>query len=592
MNKKYTLSGDFSDLRREAEVRLNKGVKKTPEQSASNKEMQRLIHELAVHQIELEMQRDELLQSREELEEGLKRFTKLYDFAPVGYLTLARDGTILQVNLTCSKLLGVDRSELTGDRFGRFIATGELPVFNALLQRVFNSSENGSCEVMLRNDEIADAGYKRTIRIDAVVSSHGQECRTVISDISRQKEVERKNAELQTRLSQVQKMESIGRLAGGVAHDFNNMLQVMLGNIDLLIDAEGVSCGVREKLANLRMSVLKAAGLPHQLLVFARQQAIEPRVLDFNAAVSEMLNMLRQLIGEDLDLVFTPGKDLWPVKMDPSQIDQIMANLAVNSRDAIQGNGTLSIETGNVTVNESYVRSRPESLPGDYVKLVVHDDVRGIDKETINSLFEPFFTTKPATESSGCGLGLATVYGIVSQNKGFIDVFSQDGEGTRFEIYLPRSSAEVTGTPSENGTIEAPGGDETILLVEDDDSVREITGEFLKSFGYNVLAAHSATEACSISSGDSDGVIHLLLTDMIMPVMNGWDLSQEIIKKHPGLKCLYISGYTADVFEHNGKQDKNIPFLGKPFSRIDLALKIREVLDRDAARKARNETVA
>ncbi|NTV06784.1 MAG: response regulator [Chlorobiaceae bacterium] len=591
MKKNRNLFTDFTDLRPKAEARLKTREKKIPDISVSQNEMQRIIHELAVHQIELEMQQEELLQSREELEEGLERFTELYDFAPLGYLTLARDGTILQVNLTGTKLIGVDRSELIGDRFGRYVAADELPVFNALLESVFSSSGNRSCEVMLRNDENPQlqpdlslslkevAVPDRIVRIDAVASSDGQECRTVVSDISREKQVERENAELQLRLIQVQKMESIGRLAGGVAHDFNNMLQIMLGEIDLLIEAEGVNSGIREKLATLRMSVLKAAGLPYQLLVFARQQTVEPRVLDCNVAVAEMLNMLRHLIGEDIELVFTPGTDLWPVKIDPSQVDQIIANLAVNSRDAIQGAGVLSIETRNVVVDASYSRSHPESLPGDYVQLVVHDNGRGIDKQTIGSIFEPFFSTKPKVESNG--IGLATVYGIVSQNKGFIEVFSQEGEETTFEIYLPRSKDEAVRRGSETEPLEAPRGDETILLVEDDDSVREITGKFLESFGYKVLAASSSSAAIVLAAEYSD-IIHMLVTDMIMPGMNGWDLSLEIIKRHPGLKLLFISGYSADAFAQHEVLVQSVNFLGKPFRRIELACKVRDLLDTEA----------
>jgi two-component system cell cycle sensor histidine kinase/response regulator CckA len=592
MEKNRVPSDNIIELRRQAEEHLKTERQKIPELSASHDEMQRIIHELAVHQIELEMQQEELLQSRGELEEGLERFTELYDFAPLGYFTLARDGTILQVNLTGTKLLNVERSLLVGDRFGTFVADEDRSGFNTLLDRVFSSHDHLSQEVMLRNDENfqsqADDSlfrhkelvHNRMVRIDVVVSNDGQECMVVLSDITMQKHVEKENAALQSSLVQVRKMESIGRLAAGVAHDFNNMLQVMLGNIDLLIIAEGVSSIVREQLVELRMFVLKSAGLPFQLLVFARKQTIEPSVLDFNTTVGEMLNMLRRLIGEDINLVFTPGKDLWPVRMDPSQLDQIMINLALNSRDAIQGAGTLVIETSNVVVDASYSLSHSESLPGEYVQLVVRDDGRGIDKEIINSIFEPFFSTKPMSES--CGFGLATVYGIVRQNDGFIEVFSKDKEGTTFEIYLPRCIIdEASGRLPERKQIDVPGGEETILLVEDDDAVREITVGFLKSFGYHVLEARSPAEALTLSADYSDS-IQLLVTDMIMPGMNGWDLSLAIIKSRPELKRLFISGYAADIFEHNGIQDASVPFLGKPFSRFDLACNVREVLDMDS----------
>lgn len=474
MKKNGVYSKNFTELRSQAEEYLKRGLYKTPEPSASHDEMQRIIHELEVHQIELELQQEELLQSRDELEMGLERFTELYDFAPLGYLTLSRDGTILQVNLSGTKLLGVSRSELIGDRFGRFVATEEgRSDFTLLLERVFSSSDNCFCEVVLQKDEyslpqvddmlLRNKGslQYRTVRIDAVVSKDGQECRAAVSDISLQKQAEKENAALQSSLVQFRKMESIGRLAGGFAHDFNNLLQVMLGNIDHLIVAKGVNSSVREQLSDLRMIVLKSAKLPHQLLVFARKQAIEPTVIDVNAAVSEMLNMLRRLIGEDINLVFTPAKELWPVRIDPSQVDQIMANLAINSRDAIHGAGILSIETRNVVIDAVYCRSNSEALPGEYVQLVVRDNGRGIDKEAIKSIFEPFFTTKPMMESSG--FGLSTVYGIVRQNNGFIEVFSRDGEGTTFEIYIPRCCVEVPGSSPATKSVEEPVDGETIL---------------------------------------------------------------------------------------------------------------------------------
>lgn len=590
MEKSRIASKNFMEMRRQAEEHLKRGVKSVPKLSVSYEELQRLIHELAIHQIELEMQQEELVQSQEELEEGLERFTELYDFAPLGYMALARDGTILQVNMTGTKLLGVERSLLMGDRFGRFVASEDVPDFNALLEKAFSSDGHVFCELKLCNEAIshfsADPSLcakrgvlpDRIVRIDAVVSNDGQECRAAVSDVSMQKHVEKENVSLQSSLIQFRKMESIGRLARGLAHDFNNMLQVMLGKIDFLIAAPGVSSSVRERLIDLRMFVLKSAGLPHQLLVFARKQTISPVVLDFNAAVTEMLNMLRNLLGEDINLTFTPGQDLWLVLIDSSQVDQIMGNLALNSRDAIQGAGTFSIETCNVVVDDTYSRRHPESHPGEYVQLVVRDDGRGIDNETIHFIFEPFFTTKPISESHG--LGLATLYGIVRQNNGFLEVSSRDGECTIFKMYFPRCRDLPLGNSPEKEPLEVPGGEETILIVEDNDSVRAITVEFLKSFGYRVLTASTLSEALLLSA-EYSASIHLLVADMIMSGPNGWDLSLEIIKSRPELKSLFISGYNADVFDHSCEQHESVPFLGKPFSRLDLACKVREVLDMD-----------
>ncbi len=578
MKKKKALSDDLNELRGRAEKSWPKARKNNAD-IASSEELHRVIHELSIHQIELEMQQEELLQSRADLEESLERYSDLYEFAPLGYLTLARDSTILDVNLTATKMLNVNRSLLKGDRLGRFVAFHDLPVFNSLLDTVFGSHEQKSAEVMLmpsNSDSKADSVTVMTVRIDAVVSDDGQECRTILTDLTRQKEVEKQNVVLQFNLMQAQKMESIGRLAGGVAHDFNNMLQVMLGNIDLLIDTEDMKSSVREIFSDLRMSVLKSAGLTSQLLAFARRQPIEIEVLDFNVAVSHTLGMLQRLLGTNIDVIYKLSKDLWPVQMDSSQIDQIITNLAINARDAIQGIGTLSIETRNVTVDADFSRDHPEIVPGNYVLLSVQDNGSGMDKKTLDSVFEPFFSTKSSITSTG--LGLATVHGIVMQNNGAVLVSSEVGKGTTFEIYLPSYEGIISPSPLLKTPEKLSTGHEIILLVEDDKSVRDITFEFLKSFGYTVLVAASPQEALTLAS-DYSGIIHLLITDVIMPVMNGRDLAMLLTKKRPGLKVLLISGYADDSLSSKEDQHVSMPFLGKPFSRIELALKVRELLE-------------
>ena len=579
MKKKKALAEGLSELRRKAEERWPEIQKTSP--VTSPEEMHRVINELSIHQIELEMQQEELLQSREELEASLERYTELYEFAPLGYLTLARDSSILEVNLTATKMLRVDRSILKGDRLGRFINPDDLAIFNAFIEKVFNHREQKYAEVRLLNEDVhltSKASFvpHTLVRIDAVVSDDAQECRAILTDITKQKQIEEQNVALQINLMQAQKMESIGRLAGGVAHDFNNMLLVMLGNLDLLIDSEDLTSRDREIFSDLRLSVLKSAGLTSQLLAFARKQPIDLQVVDFNAAVSKTLNMLKQLLGANLELIFSLSKDLWAVKMDSTQIDQIITNLAINSKESIQGIGALTIETRNVSVGNAFCKQHPDIVPGDYVLLVFRDNGNGMDKVTLGSVFEPFFSTKSNTSSTG--LGLATVYGIVRQNNGAIIVSSEIGKGTTFEIYLPRYSGKLFSPPSAKTGEKMSNGNEIILFVEDDKLVRDITLELLKSFGYTVLVAESPTEACLLSLNYS-GDIHLLITDVIMPDMNGRDLALLLKKSRPGLKILLISGYADDFLKPKDNQDVPMPFLGKPFNRKELASKVRELLD-------------
>ena len=580
MKKKKALAEGLSELRRKAEERWPEIQKKNAVPSSSE-EMHRVIHELSIHQIELEMQQEELLLSRDELEESLERYTELYEFAPLGYLTLARDSTICEVNLTATKMLGEERSSLKGDRFGRFVDQDDLTIFNTFIEQVFNRIEPKYAQIRLLNDDTNqlpnDSSIpEMTVRIDAVVSDDGQECRAILTDITKQKQIEEQNAALQIKLMQAQKMESIGRLAGGVAHDFNNMLQVMLGNLDLLIDTEDLKSNIREIFSDLRMSVLKSAGLTSQLLAFARRQPIDIQVLDFNDTVSKTLNMLKRILGANIELNYSLSKDLWPVKMDSTQIDQIITNLAINAKESIQGIGTVSFETRNISIDAAFCKHHPEMLPGDYVLLVVHDNGKGMDKATLDSVFEPFFSTKSKTSSTG--LGLATVYGIVMQNNGAIIVSSEIRKGTTFEIYLPCYAGKLSPSPSVKANEEIAEGNETILFVEDDKLVRDITLEFLKSFGYTVLVAESPAEARSIFK-DYSGTVHLLITDVIMPGMNGRDLALLLMKSRPSLKILLISGYANDSLKSKGNQHVTLPFLGKPFSRIELALKVRGILD-------------
>jgi two-component system cell cycle sensor histidine kinase/response regulator CckA len=397
----------------------------------------------------------------------------------------------------------------------------------------------------------------------------------MFTDITERKRAEVEKEKLQAQLTHAQKMESVGRLAGGVAHDFNNMLQAILGNVDLALQDLPSDSPVRESLEEIEKSAHRSADLTRQLLAFARKQTIAPEVLDLNETVEGMLKMLRRLIGEDIDLFWLPGADLWRVKMDPSQLNQVLANLCVNARDAIEGVGKVTIETSNVTLDDTYVVTHPEAVAGDYVLLVVSDTGKGMDTETRSHLFEPFFTTKE--QGKGTGLGLATVFGIVKQNLGLISVYSEPGQGTTFKIYLPRTEAQA-----QAGGAVAPGrdlrGTETVLLVEDEEQILNLGRRILEQQGYQVLAASTPQAALALAAQQA-GPIHLLITDVVMPGMNGKELTEQLRIRHPELQSLFMSGYTANVIAHHGVLDAGVAFLQKPFTIQALAEKAREVLE-------------
>ncbi len=396
------------------------------------------------------------------------------------------------------------------------------------------------------------------------------------TDINEFKRVEKERENLQAQLAQAQKMESVGRLAGGVAHDFNNMLSVIIGNTDMAKDEVDPALPLYENLEEIEKAAEHSADLVSQLLAFARKQTIVPKVVDINATVAGTTNMLRRIIGEDIDLEWLPGLHVWPVKIDPSQIDQILANLCVNARDAIADVGKVTIETANAEFDEAYCTAHHGFLPGGYVLIAVSDNGCGMTAETLNNIFEPFFTTKET--GKGTGLGLAMVYGVVKQNNGFINVYSEPGHGTIFKIYLPRYQTKVESLPEQTKNLQIKQGFETILLVEDEPSILKMTAQMLERLGYLVMAAKTPGEAIRIAR-EYAGEIHLLMTDVVMPEMNGRELAKNILTVRPNLRRLFMSGYTANVIAHHGVLDKGLNFIQKPFSRDQLGSKVRKALD-------------
>ena len=397
----------------------------------------------------------------------------------------------------------------------------------------------------------------------------------IIDHIKAIRLAEKETEKLEKQLQQAQKLESIGRLAGGVAHDFNNMLSIILGNAEMLIDEIGTNAPFFSNVKEIQKAAERSATLTRQLLAFARKQTISPKPINLNTAIEGMLKMLKRLIGEDIELSWSPKQGLWSVNADASQIDQMLANLCVNARDAIKDVGKVTIETDNVHFNEAYCIEHQGFKPGDYVLIGISDNGCGMDKATLNSLFEPFFTTKRIGE--GTGLGLATVYGIIKQNNGFINVYSEPGEGTIFKLYMPRHKDAGIKEPSVVKE-KIVKGNETILLVEDEPSILAVTKRMLERLGYSVLAANSPDEAIRISH-QSNTPIDLLMTDVVMPSMNGRQLSKTILHSFPHMKCLFSSGYTANVIARRGVLDEGLYFISKPFSVEDLASKIREILD-------------
>ncbi|TLY34911.1 MAG: response regulator [Nitrospirae bacterium] len=377
-------------------------------------------------------------------------------------------------------------------------------------------------------------------------------------------------------LRQSQKIEAIGQLAGGVAHDFNNLLTVIKGYSELLLGSRELADSQRKNAEEIKSAADKAAQLTYQLLAFSRKQVLQPRVLDLNVVVTNLESMMRRLIGEDIEIVFVPCPTLGRAKADQGQIEQILINLAVNARDAMPKGGRLTIETANVDLDQAYTQQRMEVLPGRYVMVAVTDNGCGMDTKTQDHIFEPFFTTKEF--GRGTGLGLSTVYGIVKQSGGYIWVYSEPGRGSTFKIYLPRIEGEGDAAQPETRIAASYDGTETILLVEDEEVVRNFIRQALRRKGYVVLEARHSREAFLIC-GQHENRIQLMITDVVMPGMSGRELAERLVSSHPTMKILYISGYTDDAVIRHGIISNEVAFLQKPFTPDNLARKVREVLD-------------
>src|SRR5271155_3303689 len=510
-------------------------------------------------------------------QEGLRRsemnFRSLVTNAPYGICRCDSAGQLLDANPALLEMLGYSSlQELAGTHLGTLYAE-TLQWFELADHLRSAASFNGLIVEWRRKD-----GTGTVVRVSGRAVSDGGKGRTF--ELFAEDVTERRALEQQLRQSQ--KMEAVGRLAGGIAHDFNNLLMVISGYSEFLLDRLGPDPALRGPAQEIAGASQRASSLTRQLLAFSRKQMLAPKILDLNGVVTENLKMLTRVIGEDIDLVMVPAWALGAVRADAGQIEQVIMNLAVNARDAMPSGGRLTIETSNISLDEDYARLHAPLRPGDYVMLAISDTGFGMDSETQSHIFEPFFTTKGP---KGTGLGLSTVYGIVKQSGGYVWVYSEPGKGTSFKIYLPRvaeraESAQVVSPAATAFTEPAftERGTETILLAEDEANLRYLARQFLEKQGYKVIEAADGAVAVQIAVAHK-GVIHLLLTDVIMPGMNGRELAQRITEIRPNTKVLYMSGYTENVIGHNGMLDAGVRLLQKPFTLRDLMSKVREVLD-------------
>jgi PAS domain S-box-containing protein len=514
--------------------------------------------------------------AEDELRASESRFRHYFELPLIGFAITSPGKKWIEVNDKLCEILGYSREELYRLTWADLTPGEDLAEEESVYGRILKGeAESHTLEKRyIRKDGTVIQAMASSICVrkpDGAVDYFVG----LVQDITDRRRAEEEREGLQAQLAQAQKMESVGRLAGGVAHDFNNMLGVILGHAELAMSGMDRSQRIFDRLQQIHKAAERSADLTRQLLAFARKQTVFPRVLDLNETVEGMLKMLRRLIGEDIDLVWLPGKNLKPVWVDPSQIDQILANLCVNARDAIGDRGKVTIETGNVVFDEAGCARHAGSVPGDYVMLAVSDDGCGIDREIQDQLFDPFFTTKEM--GKGTGLGLATVYGIVKQNEGYIDVCSETGRGSTFRIYLPRFQGKAQQLREDESTETTAPGHETILLVEDEAAVLDMCRIMLESLGYRVLPAATPGEAMRVAR-EHAGEIHLLMTDVVMPEMNGRDLAKNILTLYPNIKRLFMSGYTADVIAHRGILDEGVHLIQKPFNMKKLAAMLREVI--------------
>ncbi len=506
-----------------------------------------------------------------DLEEAETRFRRFFDDAPVGIAVVGAGGRIVDANLAFAQLVGgVSAEAIVGQLFGDFVHGDEVPDLGDILSSPDEAAFGAPIEIRFKGDR-----EERAARLYTSRQGQGEDAQGILFllDTTRQKTLE-------LQIAQSQKLQAVGQLAGGIAHDFNNLLTAIIGFSDLLLIRHSAGDQSFADIMQIKQNANRAANLVRQLLAFSRQQTLRPKVLDVTDVLAELANLLRRLIGENIELRMVHGRDLGPVQVDPGQLDQVIINLAVNARDAMAGGGVLSIRTANVTPADARAIG-PAVLPeGDYVLIEVTDTGHGISSENLGKIFEPFFTTKEV--GAGTGLGLSTVYGIVKQTGGFIVPTSAPGRGATFSIYLPRHlPTDVAEPPVVESAVREAGrdltGKGTILLVEDEDAVRTFAGRALRNKGYTVLEAASGERALEIVMSHN-GRIDLLISDVVMPSMDGPTLIKQARRHRYDMKIIFISGYAEEAFRRNLDPRETFAFLPKPFSLKQLASKVKEAI--------------
>jgi two-component system, cell cycle sensor histidine kinase and response regulator CckA len=521
-------------------------------------------------------QQFQIYRIRHQLVEREELFRLISENAMDMIAVVGPDGRRLYNSPAYGRILGFTDDELAGTSFYDHVHPDDVYTAQQAVKQATATNPGGTVQYRMRHKD----GSWHTIEsgASAILNQQGKVEKFVVvnRDVSEQRQLEEK-------FRQAQKMEAVGRLSGGVAHDFNNLLGVIIGYAEFLQESLDPENSLRSSVDEILKAGKRAASLTRQLLAFSRQQVLDPKVLDLNVVVLDMDKMLRRLIGEDIELSTVLGPDLGRLKADQSQLEQVLLNLVVNARDAMPQGGKLLIDTQNMVMDEAFVRRYPYPVQaGPYVCLTVTDSGIGMDADTKARAFEPFFTTKE--KGKGTGLGLSTVYGVVKQSGGYIDIYSAPGAGTTFKIYLPRVDDAIT-TDAPIGAATSFAGNETILLAEDESSLRTLTRNTLELCGYKVLEAKDGLEALEVSERFK-GPIDLLLTDMVMPGMGGRQLAQELARRRPEIRLAYMSGYTGQAVGSQGPVDPGSVFLLKPFTRELLTRKIREALDRRAVTEA------
>lgn len=506
---------------------------------------------------------------KKKAEEQAAMLAAIVEYADDAIVSLTLNGIVIGWNQGAERMYGYSAEEMIGHRISCLHPPEKQEEYQTVMARAKKGERVSAFDTMRLRKDGTLIPVSLTASAIEVQPGHVTGTTKISHDISNIKRLEEQ-------FRQAQKMEAVGTLAGGVAHDFNNLLTVINGYSEILISRLPADDPMRELLAEIHKAGERAGTLTRQLLAFSRQQILEPKVLDLNAVLTDTETMLRRLIGEDIILTTVLDPALMPVKVDPGQIQQVLMNLAVNARDAMPQGGRLNVETRNVTLDATYRQKHLQVQPGAYSMLAVSDTGTGMDEATKARIFEPFFTTKGV--GKGTGLGLAVVHGVVKQSGGHIEVYSELGQGTAFKVYFPQVQEALSSSKPLSGIDTMPTGTETLLLVEDDDAVRALSRHVLRECGYTLLEATHGREAIRVAQSH-DGPIHLVLSDVVMPYLGGRQLAERLAEERPGLKMLFVSGYTDDAVVRHGILESDVAFLQKPFTPSALANKVRAVLD-------------